>query len=74
MAEEKKRNHYIISDEHKMHTVLYLQELAHKGSEKFIPVFHSFRKKLDLSDNEQSQLFQTWVDERRINANTSKEQ
>ena len=68
MAEEKERSQ---DDEHKAHTVLYLEELAHKGSEKFIPLFHSFRNELDLSDNEQSQLLQTWVDERRINADTS---
>ena len=40
MAEEKERSQ---DDEHKVHMVLYLEELAHKGSEKFIPLFHSFR-------------------------------
>lgn len=71
MAEEKERSQ---DDEHKVHMVLYLEELAHKGSEKFIPLFHSFRNELDLSDNEQTNLLQTWIDERRINADTSKEQ
>ena len=71
MAEEKERSQ---DDEHKVHMVLYLEELAHKGSEKFIPLFHSFRNELDLSDNEQTNLLQTWIDERSINADTSKEQ
>ena len=71
MAEEKERSQ---DDEHKVHMVLYLEELAHKGSEKFIPLFHSFRNELDLSENEQTNLLQTWIDERRINADTSKEQ
>ena len=71
MAEEKERSQ---DDEHKVHMVLYLEELAHKGSKKFIPLFHSFRNELDLSDNEQTNLLQTWIDERRINADTSKEQ
>ena len=71
MAEEKERSQ---DDEHKVHMVLYLEELAHKGSEKFIPLFHSFRNELDLSDNEQTNLLQTWIGERRINADTSKEQ
>ena len=71
MAEEKERSQ---DDEHNVHMVLYLEELAHKGSEKFIPLFHSFRNELDLSDNEQTNLLQTWIDERRINADTSKEQ
>ena len=71
MAEEKERSQ---DDEHKVHMVLYLEELAHKGSEKFIPLFHSFRNELDLSDNEQTYLLQTWIDERSINADTSKEQ
>ena len=71
MAVEKERSQ---DDEHKVHMVLYLEELAHKGSEKFIPLFHSFRNELDLSDNEQTNLLQTWIDERRINADTSKEQ
>ena len=68
MAEEKERSR---DDERKAHTIFYLEELAHKGSEKFIPVFHSFRNELDLSDHEQRNLLQTWVDERRINADTS---
>jgi len=69
MAEEKERSQ---DDEHKGLTFLYLQELAHKGSDKFIPLFHSFGRELDLSDNQQSQLLQSWIDERRINADTSK--
>ena len=42
---------------------LYLQDLAHRGSTKFIPMFNSFLS--DLADSDKKELLQTWLDERK---------
>tara|TARA_R110000824_G_scaffold101904_1_gene241948 strand:+ start:2413 stop:2619 length:207 start_codon:yes stop_codon:yes gene_type:complete len=43
----------------------YLQDLAHRGSTKFIPMFNSFLS--DLDDSDKKELLQTWLDERKNN-------
>ena len=41
----------------------YLQDLAHRGSTKFIPMFNSFLS--DLADSDKKELLQTWLDDRK---------